>query len=203
MEGVISGFLLPGMTIGFASALSPGPLMALLFSETVRHGKIAGSKVAVAPLITDVPFIALAILSAKGIDSNETVLGALSLVGALFLAYLGITNIRSQPKDFAFDVSISASLWKGIATNLTNPHMYLYWFTIATPFFAQGGVLEGAVFAGALLLCSVGTMLLLVLGVSQARERFFDHLHWVLRVLGVMLLFFAMKFLSVGLGLIG
>lgn len=46
-------FLSVGAVLGLSSGLSPGPLLALVISETLRHGVKAGVKVALAPIITD------------------------------------------------------------------------------------------------------------------------------------------------------
>lgn len=55
-------FLLTGVLLGLSSGLAPGPLLALVASETLRHGVRAGVRVALAPLITDLPIILTTIL---------------------------------------------------------------------------------------------------------------------------------------------
>ena len=49
-----------GLVYGLSAGFSPGPLMALVISQTLKHGIREGAKVAVAPLITDLPIILLA-----------------------------------------------------------------------------------------------------------------------------------------------
>ncbi|MCX9013779.1 MAG: hypothetical protein OIN89_03135 [Candidatus Methanoperedens sp.] len=48
-------FLVSGMIFGLTSGISPGPLLTLVISETLKNGSSGGMKVAVAPLITDIP----------------------------------------------------------------------------------------------------------------------------------------------------
>ncbi|NCD26558.1 MAG: hypothetical protein EOL86_13335, partial [Deltaproteobacteria bacterium] len=48
-----------GLVLGLSAGLSPGPLLTLMLSETLRHGVRAGLLVAVAPLISDLPIIIL------------------------------------------------------------------------------------------------------------------------------------------------
>ena len=42
-----------GLLLGAPSGLAPGPMLLLIISETLRHGKRAGLKVACIPLFTD------------------------------------------------------------------------------------------------------------------------------------------------------
>ena len=50
-------FLTMGAFLGLTAGLSPGPLLTLVITETLKHSRAAGIKIAVAPLITDVPII--------------------------------------------------------------------------------------------------------------------------------------------------
>lgn len=51
------GFLLSGILLGLSGGLAPGPLLTLVASETLRHGARAGVRVALAPLLTDLPIV--------------------------------------------------------------------------------------------------------------------------------------------------
>ena len=51
-----------GTVLGLAAGFSPGPLTFLIISETLRHGLRAGMKVSLAPVVTDLPIIVLAVL---------------------------------------------------------------------------------------------------------------------------------------------
>lgn len=48
-------FLFLGIALGLSAGLSPGPLQAIVISETLLKGKKEGIKVALAPLLTDLP----------------------------------------------------------------------------------------------------------------------------------------------------
>ncbi len=56
-------YLLPGIFIGLSAGFSPGPLMTVVISQTLHHGIKEGLKVAIAPLLTDLPIIAIIIFS--------------------------------------------------------------------------------------------------------------------------------------------
>jgi len=50
-------FLISGVVFGLAAGMAPGSLLALVFSETLKYGKKRGVKVAISPLITDLPIV--------------------------------------------------------------------------------------------------------------------------------------------------
>ena len=54
-------FLLSGVVFGLSSGVTPGPLLTLVISETLKHGKKEGIKVAIAPLLTDLPIVLVTI----------------------------------------------------------------------------------------------------------------------------------------------
>jgi threonine/homoserine/homoserine lactone efflux protein len=53
-----SGIVTTALVFGLSAGLSPGPLMTLVIAETLKRGIPAGIRIAVAPLITDLPIIA-------------------------------------------------------------------------------------------------------------------------------------------------
>ena len=58
----MTSFFLIGTLLGLSAGLSPGPLLTLVVSETFRHDFKAGIKVAISPLITDLPIILLTVI---------------------------------------------------------------------------------------------------------------------------------------------
>lgn len=198
MQPIVVEYLLPGSLLGIIAALSPGPLMALIVSESIRGGLRSGARVAMAPLVTDIPFIIVAIVIARGIESSPTLLGITSLIGAAFLTYLAFQNMKIRKSDFELSEGEGRSLTKGIVVNLCNPHMYLYWFSVATPVFARGNTYGSTLFAAGLLGCSVLMMLLIAGGVARVRMKVFRYAHLVLRILGASLLYFAFVLLRDG-----
>ena len=53
--------LIAAITLGVIEGIKPGPLMAVVISETIIHDWRAGLKVALVPLITDGPVIILSV----------------------------------------------------------------------------------------------------------------------------------------------
>ena len=81
-------FVVAGAVLGISGGLAPGPLTALVLSETLRGGPRAGLQVAIAPVLTDGPLLALSALAVGALSGVDAVLGAISAVGAAFLVWL-------------------------------------------------------------------------------------------------------------------
>ena len=75
-----------GIVLGLSAGLSPGPLLALVIAQTLKHGVGEGMKVALAPLITDLPIVLAATFLLKQLSNTQSVLGFISLIGGLFVA---------------------------------------------------------------------------------------------------------------------
>ena len=127
--------LLAAITLGLVEGIKPGPLMAVVISETVIHNWKAGLKVALVPLITDGPVILLSVFLYELLTINTISQAILGFLGAIILFWLGIDCLKNSEKSLEEDSpKESQSLKKGIITNLTNPNMYLYWSLIGAPF---------------------------------------------------------------------
>lgn len=196
---MFSDFILPGILVGVGSAVSPGPLMLLIVSETLRGGIRSGWSVAVAPLITDVPFVIVSIFLAASIAPFRSVLGIISLLGAAFLLFLAFQNLTVRKEDLQLPQSSSKSLLKAVLLNLVNPYLYIFWFSVALPVFARGNTTGSALFASSLLLSAVGSMMILAVFVALIRKKFVDYLHLIIRSLSVFLFLVALMFVREGL----
>lgn len=192
-------FILPGVIIGASAAISPGPLMTLLIAETIRYGKWAGIKVALSTLVVDVPLVTLALFFAQSAKTSPLILGALAIIGSLFLGFLSYENLRAKLQNFNTPVATSHSFVKALFANILSPYPYLVWFSIATPVFARGTIGKNVLFALSIAFSAIGIMTLLSIATEKTRKYFFDYRHWVLRVLGIALLFFAVTLFREGL----
>ena len=86
-------YLASGLLFGLVAGISPGPLLALVITETIRHDAKTGMLVALAPVITDLPIVALSIFVLSRIASSNIVLGIISLAGCAFISYLAYESI--------------------------------------------------------------------------------------------------------------
>ena len=91
----IWGIFTIGLLLGAPSGIAPGPMLILIISETLRHGIRAGAKVACIPLLTDTPVVLISGFLFAQISNMNTLQGAISLFGSVFLLYLGTKSIRT------------------------------------------------------------------------------------------------------------
>lgn len=202
-------FLLTGTILGLSAGFAPGPLLTLVISETLRHGTRSGLKVALAPVITDLPIIALTMLLLRELAGFKLVMAAISGLGGLVVLYLGIRAFRTRGLEIIPAAPKVNPLLKGIAVNLLSPHPYLFWLSVGGPLTMKArehglGAATGFVLSFYVLL--VGSKLLLagLVGGSRAFLRGRVYL-LTIRGLGLLLILlagalFREGFLLLGLG---
>ncbi|QMU58929.1 MAG: LysE family translocator [Boseongicola sp.] len=123
---------LTGITLGLAAGLAPGPLMTLAITQTMRHGLKEGLLVAAAPLVTDVPIVLALFFVLRELSGQ--LLGALSMVGALYALFLAYETAKANSVGEIDSETAPASLKKGVLVNFLSPHPYLFWITVGIPY---------------------------------------------------------------------
>lgn len=190
-------YLLIGLLLGITAGISPGPLLALVISETVKRGKMGGIKVALAPLFTDIPLIIATFLVLNHIKNLDILLGMISLTGALVLFYLGYKDIRIGRVNLKTDTIPSSSLKKGILTNLLNPHPYVFWLFVGVPFMIKGNTFERVAFVLSFLSSIVVSKIVLALAVEKGKEFIGSRYYCtIIKALGFVLMFFSLILLK-------
>ncbi|KQN73722.1 LysE family translocator [Devosia sp. BK] len=125
---------------GFVLAVTPGPDMALFVSRTMNFGRAHGFA---AVLGTSTGIAVHTALVAFGISvlivAAPAAFWALKIVGALYLVWLAIQAIRSGggllvPKAGGKTPSLIQSYFTGLAINLTNPKVALFFVTFLPQF---------------------------------------------------------------------
>jgi threonine/homoserine/homoserine lactone efflux protein len=199
--------LLSGLVMGLAAGLSPGPLLALVIGETVRHDRRMGIRVALAPLITDVPIVLLALLLLSRLAGYQSVLGVISLAGAAFIGYLAYESLRSRGLDPGTIPQRPRSFRKGLVTNALSPHPYLFWMTVGAPVVIRAGrtsLLAAVLYILGFYALLVGSKVAVAFLVDRSKAWIQGRAYvWIIRGLGVVLLVFAVLFLRDGLRLLG
>lgn len=126
-------FLTTGTILGLSAGIAPGPLLALVISETLRHDMKAGVKVALAPIISDLPIVALTLYILAKLSAFNIILGTISFLGGFVLLYMGYESLATKGVNLSFQNLKPQSLKKGIIVNVLNPHPYLFWISIGAP----------------------------------------------------------------------
>jgi threonine/homoserine/homoserine lactone efflux protein len=196
-----------GTVLGLAAGFSPGPLTVLVISETLRHGLRAGMKVSLAPILTDLPIIALAVLLLERLSSHPAAFGVIALLGGGFLLYLGLNSLRPPAVTIQAEPPAPRSLLRGITANFLNPNPYVFWIGVGTPILLtafERSWTHAAAFAAAFFFFIVGSKLLLARLVDGSRTFLGGGAYrWILRTLGLLLIAYALIFFRDGLSRIG
>ncbi len=200
-------YLLMGSFLGFAAGISPGPLLALVISETLQHGPGEGIKVAFSPLITDVLIVSSIVLVLMQIEGQDLVIGLISLLGALYLVHLGLSSFKVKTVDLDMSNAKKDSLKKGIIANFLSPHPYMFWIAIGAPVLIRAldiDILVAVMFVAGFYIMFVIAKVLVALFVGRCRSLLTNNYYlYTIRSLGVAYFVFALFFVREGLELVG
>lgn len=191
-------FLALGALLGFSAGISPGPILTLVLTQTIKHNKKEGIKVALSPLITDFPIILISLLIFKSLSQFDLVLAIISFIGGIFIAYLGVQSIRTKGISLEIDDSGSASFQKGILANLFNPSPYVFWATVGTPYIFKAfeiNLLTAILFLTSFYVLLIGSKITIAIVVARTKVFIGQKLYvWIMRILGLALLIFSIIF---------
>jgi len=195
-----------GIILGFTAGVAPGPLLALVISQVLSYGIREGVKVALAPLITDIPIIMATFVIGAQFSGDSPVLALLSLSGAVYICWLAWESLTIKPVEQSDQARLPHSFKKGIMANFLNPHPYLFWITVGTPLLIKSWAIKPTDtvlwligFYGML----VGSKIVLSILVGHWRKLLQGKVYlWINRCLGIVLLFFAVTLARDGFALL-
>lgn len=196
-----------GAFLGLTAGMSPGPLLTLVISETLKHNLKEGIKIAISPLVTDIPIVLASIFIFSRLSQFDSVLGIISILGAIFIGYLGYETIAVKELKIG-DAGIPVNtLKKGILANFLSPHPYLFWVTVGAPLAFKA--LNVNVFALILYfvgfyICLVGSKIGVAYIVAKSKVIFSNILYlWIMRLVAIALFVFSAFFFFEGLKYLG
>ena len=200
-------YIITGTVLGLTAGISPGPLLTLVISETLKRGCKAGVGIALVPLLSDIPIVLASIFILSKIANFHLLLGVLTCIGAVFVAYLGFESFTVRGLNPNIGGNHLTSFGKGVMINILSPYPYLFWGSVGGPLVLKAiGVnpMHGVTFLFTfyLFLVSSKVIVALVVGRSKllATEKAFKI---TIRTLGGILFGFAIYLLYEGLQLIG
>ncbi|MBN2520948.1 MAG: LysE family translocator [Bacteroidales bacterium] len=196
-------FLVSGVILGLVAGISPGPILTLVISETIKFNKKAGIKVACVPLLTDIPIVFISILILLNIGQYERILGIIAFLGALFLLYLAWESLKNNQFNLSINSSKTFSLRKGVIANFLSPHPYLFWITVGGPLIFKGyqsGIISPILFVTGFYITLVGSKIIVAILVEKSKT-FLNNKYYniVVKVLGIILIIFAIVFVVEGI----
>lgn len=129
--------LVSGLGIGLAAGVSPGPLLVLVITSTLRGGLRNGLAVAAAPLVSDLVVVTTVLLALRGL--SRTGLAWLGVVGGVAVVLIGVQTVhgartaRLPHADGAGAPALRAALGNAALVNLLSPHPWISWVTVLGP----------------------------------------------------------------------
>jgi len=202
----VIAFLSAGIALGLYAGFSPGPLLALVISQTIKHGPKEGVKVALAPIMTDFPILLVSTTLLIRLSDYKMILGIVSILGALFLVYLAYGSIQTRGVEVNIDQEGPSSFIKGAIVNALSPNPYIFWITIGAPTILKGlaeSYIAPLLFVGSFLGCLVGSKCLLAVIAGKSKHFLTGRAYlYIMRALGIVLLAFAFVLFKDGLRLL-
>ena len=198
--------LITSLLLGLSAGLAPGPLLTLVITETLQQDVKAGIKVAMAPLITDLPIIVISLLLLAKLSNSNLILGIISIAGAIFVFYIAFETIISKGIEIKLERTKSQSLTKGILANALSPHPYLFWITVGSPIMTKAmeiNTMAVVLFLLGFYVLLIGSKVVLAYLVGQSKGMFTGKVYiYTMRFLGLALGILAIFLLIDGLKLL-
>lgn len=124
----------------FVLFITPGPDMSLMLARTVTGGPRLGmASMLGTNLGCCIHSAAVALGLSALLTASPAAFGALKLVGAAYLLWLAVDAVRNGSSlnvraDRPAGGSVAAAFWTGVAVNLTNPKVVLFFVAFLPPF---------------------------------------------------------------------
>jgi threonine/homoserine/homoserine lactone efflux protein len=199
-------FLTIGTVLGISAGFAPGPLLTLVISETLQHDIKSGIKVALAPIITDLPIIILTIFILSKLSAFHDVMGIISLAGGMFILSMGYQGIRAKGVMINLEGIKPTSFTKGVLANALSPHPYLFWFSVGAPTMTKAmgqGISAPLAFIISFYVFLVGTKIMLALLIGKSKSLLSGNGYiFTMRFLGLLLCLLAFVLFHDGLELL-
>ena len=126
--------LLLGIGLGLGAGVSPGPLLALVLTNTLKRGFGAGLRVALAPVLTDAPIVVTTLLAVDGLP--DAAVRALGGAGGVYLLWIGgrtLVHARAATLAEAEGAATKGDVWQGVVANVLSPHPWVFWLSVGAP----------------------------------------------------------------------
>jgi len=84
-----------GILLGVSAGIAPGPLLALVISQALRYGMKAGIKVALAPVISNLPVVGVTPYVLARMSAFNLIPGIISLAGSFVLLHMRYESLST------------------------------------------------------------------------------------------------------------
>jgi threonine/homoserine/homoserine lactone efflux protein len=129
-----------GAVLGFSASASPGPFQAYLLSRAARHGVGPTLWLALAPLASDGPVVAVVLLALSA--APDWFLRSLGIGGGLFLLWLAWGTARSlrdpgPTPTTAPPAEGAGSFLRAALVNAAGPGPWVFWSAVCGPILVE------------------------------------------------------------------
>lgn len=199
-------FLTIGTVLGLSAGFAPGPLLTLVIAETLRHDIKSGIKVALAPILTDLPIIFLTLLLLSKLSDFNAILGVITILGGFFVLYMGYESVCTKGVDLTLSAEKPRSILKGALTNALSPHPYLFWLSVGAPTMTKAmniDLISPIAFIAAFYSFLIGSKVFLAILTGKSKTFLAGSAYiYIMRLLGLILCALALFLLYDGLHLL-
>lgn len=195
----------------FLAVVAPGPDFAVTVRQSVRFGRAVGVATAVGIGMGISLHVGYTLLGVGALlHTHPWLLTLTSVLGAAYLVYLGVLLVRSRPHASTSDTtddttsfgaagavpSLPGAFWLGFLTNASNPKATLFFLAMFTTLVQPTTPLPVQALYG-LWMCGVNAGWFMIVAalftVVRVRDAFLRMGHWLERLMGVVLLLFALR----------
>lgn len=195
--------------IHFLAVVAPGPDFAITVSQSVRFGRRIGIITALGIGLGISVHVIYTLLGVGALmHATPWLMEVAKFVGAAYITYLGVKLVRAKPRGTA-DLEFSSApdvmhprraFSIGFLTNATNPKATIFFLAIFTTIVSSSTPLYIQMLYGAWM-CSVNAIWFSLVGLffsnRNIRLLFLRSGHWFERVMGILLILFALRLLLI------
>lgn len=122
-------------TVALSGALAPGPLLAVVISQSCKRGYATGPLIILGHAFAEIAMVALLVLGLNHALKQPVAIKAIALVGSVVLIFLGLQSLfglrtltlHTQQRTGRTNANLPLL---GIAMSFTNPYWTVWWLTI-------------------------------------------------------------------------
>ena len=200
-------YFIIGATLGLVAGITPGPLLTLVITETMKYNRKEGIKIALAPLLSDLPIVILSLFILTKMSNYDNILGVISILGAIFLLYMAYDTIKIKPSELASSRSIKHSFRKGVITNILSPHVYVFWILVGAPITLKAykiDLISAILFVLGFYLFLTSSKIAVAVISEKTKSIFSNNMYLkLIKILGIILIVFAIILFKDGLQFFG